>query len=134
MVLTKLVDQASRNHRTAAIAPAGNEQLDERRLGCSGHHAIPLGKTGEGVAVLRVEHKHRERRLIHVQRVSEPVVGLTREVPEPDFPLTMFGLGLVGQGPVRGPGGVRGNELDRWRACREPVGQAGLTDARITDE
>ena len=134
VVLAELVDQAAGDHRAAAVAAAGDEELGEGPPGGPAEHAVPLGQPGERVAVLRVEDEHRQGCLVHVERVGEPVVGLAGEVPEPDLPLAVLGPGLVGQRPVRGPGGVGREELSRRRAGREPVGQAGLADARITHE
>src|SRR5262249_40657469 len=78
-------DAPAADHQASAVAPAGDEELPERPAPGPLQVAVPLAEPLERVLTLRVEHEHRQRRLVHEELVDQSVVGLAGEVPEPDL-------------------------------------------------
>src|SRR6185436_9546888 len=84
-----------------AIAP-GDEQLRERLARGAGEIAVPLAQRLEEIFLLAVEDQHRQRGFVHVELMDQPLVRLTTEIPEPDFPFDAS-TGRHGELPLRRP-------------------------------
>jgi hypothetical protein len=73
--------------QSACVGPASDEQFLE--VLCRGPRqvAIPGLQHIQEFGFLRIEDQRGHLRLIHVELVDQPLIGLPPEVPQPDLPL-----------------------------------------------
>src|SRR5215831_16408579 len=92
---TKPLDAFSADHQPATIAPAGDEQFLERPASRTHQIVVPLPKALKWIFALRVEDQHCQGGFVHVELMDQAIVGLSGEVPEPDFPLDVIATSVV---------------------------------------
>jgi hypothetical protein len=56
-------------------------------------HQLP--KALEWILALRVEDQHCKGGFVHVKLMDQAIIGLSGEVPEPDFPLDVIATSVV---------------------------------------